>query len=86
MWPCWSGSSNQSYIFNHIFNQIIMAKIKTDAQYQAEWDADTMARYQEIISDSKRKAAAMKAARQKAADLQKSYNNMSKVAKTGRKK
>jgi len=63
-----------------------MAKIKTDAQYQAEWDADTMARYQEIISDSKRKAAAMKAAKQKAADLQKSYNNMSKVAKTGRKK
>ena len=61
-----------------------MAKVKSDAEWQADYDAETMARYQEIMSDSKRKSAAMKAAKAKAKDLQKSLNNMQKV--TGKKK
>lgn len=47
-----------------------------DKKWQAESDAETMARYQEIISDSKRKAAAVKAAKEKAADLTKRANAM----------
>ena len=61
-----------------------MAKVKSDAEWQAEYDAETMARYQEIIGDAKRRNAAMKAAKAKAKDLQKSLNNMQKV--TGKKK
>jgi len=56
-----------------------MAKIKSDAEWQADYDADTMARYQEIMSDTKRRNAAMKAARNKAKDLQKSLDNMNSV-------
>lgn len=40
-------------------------------KWQAESDAETMARYQEIMSDSKRKSAAIKAAKAKAEDLTK---------------
>lgn len=61
-----------------------MAKVKSDAEWQAEYDAETLARYQEIMDDSKRRNAAMKAAKAKAKDLQKSLNNMQKV--TGKKK
>jgi len=56
-----------------------MAKIKSDVDWQADYDADTMARYQEIMSDTKRRNAAMKAARNKAKDLQKSLDNMNSV-------
>ena len=56
-----------------------MAKIKSDTEWQADYDADTMARYQEIMSDTKRRNAAMKAARNKAKDLQKSLDNMNSV-------
>lgn len=65
-----------------------MPKLKNnDAAWQADYDAETMARYQEIISDSKRKAAAMRAAKSKVRDLEKSYNNMKAVSRgTGRKK
>lgn len=44
---------------------------KMDKKWQAEDDARTMARYQEIMADSKRKAAAMKQARVEALDLEK---------------
>ena len=59
-----------------------MAKVKSDAEWQAEYDADTLARYQEIMNDTKRRTAAMKAARSKANDLQKSLNNMNRVIKS----
>lgn len=52
--------------------------------FQAECDADTMARYEEIMSDSKRRAAAVKAARSRADDLNKRAGMMSRVAQTGR--
>jgi hypothetical protein len=51
-----------------------------EKQWQAEDDARTMARYQEIISDSKRKAAAVKQARTEAARLEKSANAMKMAA------
>lgn len=42
-----------------------------EKKWQAESDADTLARYQEIMQDSKRKNAAIKAAKSRAADLSK---------------
>lgn len=62
-----------------------MARVKSEAAYQAEWDADTMMRYQEIIGDPKRRSAAMKAAKRKEADLQKSLTNMKKVTASRKK-
>lgn len=54
-----------------------------ERRWQAEEDARTMARYQEIMSDSKRKSAAVAQARLEAANLQKRANAM-KLA-SGRK-
>lgn len=51
-----------------------MATIKMSAEekkWRAESDAETMARYQEIISDSSRKKAAIAAAKTKANELTK---------------
>ena len=45
-----------------------------------------MARYEEIMNDSKRKAAAIKVARDRAADLTKRANAMQKVAGSSRSK
>lgn len=55
-------------------------------QWQAEDDARTMARYEEIISDSSRKSRAIKEAKKQAQDLNKRANVMTKVAKGGKKK
>lgn len=58
-----------------------MAKISDDQKkWQAEDDAFTMARYEEIMADSARRNAAIKAAKEKAADLNKRANAMNKVA------
>ena len=51
-----------------------MANVKMTAdekRWRAESDAETMARYQEIISDSSRKKAAIAAAKTKASELTK---------------
>ena len=42
-----------------------------EKKWQAESDAETMARYQEIISDKSRREAAIKAAKTRAAELTK---------------
>ena len=57
-------------------------KVKTEKEWQAEEDAYTMARYEEIMADSARKNSAIKAAREKADDLNKRASAMSKVAGT----
>lgn len=58
-----------------------MAKISSnEKKWQAEEDAYTMARYEEIISDSARRNAAIKAAKEKADDLNKRASAMNKVA------
>ena len=58
-----------------------MAKLSVDEKkWQAESDAETMARYEEIIADSARRNAAVKAAKEKASDLNKRANVMNKVA------
>lgn len=58
-----------------------MAKISSnEKKWQAEEDAYTMARYEEIMSDSARRNAAIKAAKEKADDLNKRANAMNKVA------
>lgn len=60
--------------------------INKDLQWQAESDADTMARYQEIISDKARLRRATTAAKKQATNLTKRVNNLNKVASTkGRK-
>ena len=51
-----------------------------ERRWRAESDADTMARYQEIMGDAKRRAAAAKVAKTRASDLMKSANAMQKVA------
>ena len=64
-------------------------EIKMSAQerkWQAEDDARTLARYQEIMNDSSRKSRAMKEATRQANDLEKRLKNMRAVGgKTKRK-
>lgn len=60
-------------------------------KWQAQDDAYTMAKYQEILSDKARLSRAVKAAKQQAADLNKRANAMNAAAsqsprKTSRKK
>ena len=64
-----------------------MSKLSVDEKkWQAESDAETMARYEEIMSDSARRSAAIKAAKEKASDLNKRASAMSKVAGTKSRK
>lgn len=56
---------------------------KQDLQWQAESDASTMARYQEILSDKARMNRAIKAASQQAADLTKRASAMKNAASIG---
>lgn len=51
-----------------------------DQKWQAEADASTMAQYQEILADKARMQRAIKAAKEKAEDLNKRASIMSKVA------
>ena len=60
--------------------------IKSDLQWQAEDDARTMARYQEIISDKARLKRATTAATKEAANSTKRANAMATAAKGGRRK
>jgi hypothetical protein len=53
---------------------------KQDLQWQAESDASTMARYQEIISDKARMNRAIKEANKQASDLNKRANAMKSAA------
>lgn len=53
---------------------------KQDLQWQAESDASTMARYQEIMQDKARMNRAIKEANRQAADMTKRVNAMKKAA------
>ena len=53
-----------------------------EKRWQADCDADTMARYEEIMADSARKKAAIAAAKSKAVDLNKRASAMNRVATT----
>lgn len=55
-----------------------------ERQWQAEEDARTMARYQEILGDKSRMSRAVKVAKQQASDLNKRAQAMNKVARTKR--
>ena len=64
-----------------------MTKLSNDEKkWRAVSDAETMARYEEIMSDSARRNAAIKAAKEKASDLNKRANAMNKVAGTKSRK
>ena len=54
---------------------------KQDLQWQAESDASTMARYQEILSDKARMNRAIKEANRQAQDLNKRVAAMRSAAK-----
>ena len=53
---------------------------KQDLQWQAESDANTMMRYQEIMSDKARMSRAIKEAEKQAKDLNKRANAMQNAA------
>lgn len=57
-----------------------------DKRFQAEYDADTMARYEEIMGSATRRAAAIKVAKARAADLNKRAAAMNKVANQSKSK
>lgn len=57
-----------------------MATAKEKQDWQAQDDAYTMARYQEIMADKKRAARAVKAARQQAYAMQKQADAMKSAA------
>lgn len=59
-----------------------MVSRNKELQWQAEDDASTMARYQEIMGDKARMNRAIKVAKSKAADLTKRASAMQNVAKT----
>lgn len=63
-----------------------MVKVSMD-NWQAESDADLMARYEELMADSTRLSKAIKAAKNRAKDLEESAERMKKVAnfKKGKK-
>ena len=64
-----------------------MAKISPEEKkWRAENDADTMARYEEIMGDASRRKAAIAAAKTKAQDLNKRASVMTRVAGTKSKK
>lgn len=66
-----------------------MANVKMTAdekRWRAESDAETMARYQEIISDASRKKAAIAAAKTKASELTKRAQAMQFAAGSKLKK
>lgn len=52
-------------------------------RWRAESDADTMARYEEIMQDAARRKAAVNAAKSRAADLSKRAGIMGRVANAG---
>lgn len=59
---------------------------KQELKWQAEDDARTMARYQEIMSDKARMNRAVKAAQQEANNLEKRASAMKAAASTKTKK
>lgn len=59
-----------------------MISRKSEQQWQAESDAQTMAQYQEILSDRNRMNRAIKVAKQQANELTKRANAMQSVART----
>ena len=64
-----------------------MAKITNEQKrWQAESDAETMARYEEIMADSSRRRAAVSMAKQRASELNKRAEAMNRVAGTRPKK
>ena len=68
----------------NLINFMSMAEItKADRQrWQAEEDASTMARYQEILGDKARMNRAIKVANKQADDLTKRANALKNVGKT----
>jgi hypothetical protein len=58
--------------------------IKTDKEWQAESDARTLVEAEQIMSDRKRKSAAIKQAKKLAKETERAAKVMSKVSKRKR--
>lgn len=63
-----------------------MAKLNINTDWQAEEDARTLGRYQELISDNKRLNKALKMAKKQAADLQERASYLNKSVSSARRK
>lgn len=63
-----------------------MAQSKQELQWQAQDDARTLAKYQEIIQDKTRMGRAIKEAKKQSVDLQKRAAAMQRASRTGNKK
>lgn len=63
-----------------------MVNSKQEQKWQAESDAETMARYQEILEDKSRMQRAIKVAKSRAQDLTQRANVMQSVARTSVRK
>ena len=63
-----------------------MPSKKKEQEWQAQDDAYTMARYQEIMADKNRAARAIKAAKKQAESMNKQADAMKKAADVGRDK
>lgn len=63
-----------------------MATAKEKQEWQAQDDAYTMARYQEIIADKERASRAIKAAQKQATAMQKQADAMTSAANVNRAK
>lgn len=63
-----------------------MAQNKQELQWQAQDDARTLAKYQEIIQDKTRMGRAIKEAKKQSVDLQKRAAAMQRASRTGNKK
>lgn len=57
-----------------------------EKRFQAEYDAETMARYEEIMGNASRRAAALKVAKSRAAELNRQAAAMNKVANQSKSK
>ena len=58
--------------------------VKSEKQWQAEYDADTLAKYQEIMMDTKRRTAAMAAAKKKEKQLSRSLEAVKRINRRGK--
>ena len=63
-----------------------MSKVKSEQDWQAESDAETMARYNEILADKARQQRAIAAAKKKAQELMTRVSSMTRAASTKVKK
>ena len=67
-----------------IMNTLKKSGRTSKCDWQAEMDAHTLAEYEEIMGNAKRRNAAIKTAKRQAADLNKRLTALNKIGKNGK--